>query len=79
MDDNQPTSDELVAVAALLEQKRQAAINYQENRRTRAEDRNRGNGGSTNSTQGPLDLRAENQRRTTTLGGRNQLGEILDT
>ncbi|POW05761.1 hypothetical protein PSTT_09488 [Puccinia striiformis] len=74
MNNNVQTSDGPTVASALLDQKRQATINYLESRRTRTNNLNKS---SNNNTQEPSCLGNENQRNTTAVGERNQLGEIL--
>ncbi|KAI9622488.1 hypothetical protein H4Q26_015169 [Puccinia striiformis f. sp. tritici PST-130] len=83
MDDNQPTRDELTAISALLDQKQQAVIEYQGNRRSRGGEPN---GGTNKETQRGTDLMDDTRRGDTVDGARNErnrldeiLGSLRDT
>ncbi|KAI9619857.1 hypothetical protein KEM48_008471 [Puccinia striiformis f. sp. tritici PST-130] len=77
MNDNQPTRDELTAISALLDQKRQAAIEYQGNRQSRGGEPS---GSTSEETQRGTDLMDNTQGGDTVDGARNErnrLDEIL--
>ncbi|KAH9460961.1 hypothetical protein Pst134EA_017269 [Puccinia striiformis f. sp. tritici] len=83
MDNSQPTRDELTAISALLDQKQQAVIEYQGNRRSRGGEPN---GGTNKETQRGTDLMDDTRRGDTVDGARNErnrldeiLGSLRDT
>ncbi|KAI7941819.1 hypothetical protein MJO29_013893 [Puccinia striiformis f. sp. tritici] len=80
MEGNQPTREELVAVDALLEQKRRTAVDYlQTTRRSRLAEFNGGADGDALDKMSARNTNHGNVPAGDTRNGRNQLGEILGT
>ncbi|KAI9620878.1 hypothetical protein H4Q26_013551 [Puccinia striiformis f. sp. tritici PST-130] len=80
MEGNQPTREELVAVDALLEQKRQTAVDYlQTCRRSRLADSNGGTDGDALDEISARNANHDSGPAGETRNGRNQLREILGT